>query len=163
MDTPDPNVMHTATLTRVVRFSAAHRYHRPEWNEARNREVFGACANPHGHGHNYRLEVSVEGEIDAETGFCVNLAALDRVLREEVEERLDHRHLNHDVPVFAEGGAIPTTENLVRFIWERLAPRIPSGRLVRLRLREDDDLWVDYRGGVAVGSMGGSEPSGDAR
>jgi len=155
--------MQTANLTRVVRFSAAHRYYRPEWSEARNREAFGACANPHGHGHNYRLEVTVEGEIDAMTGFCVDLAALDRVLREEVVERLDHRHLNHDVAAFAEGARIPTTENLARFVWERIAPRVPSARLVRLRLREDEDLWVDYRGGEAHGTPGRSEPSSDGR
>jgi hypothetical protein len=80
----------TAFLTRTVRFAAAHRYHRPEWSEERNREVFGACANPHGHGHNYLLEVTVAGVPDPDTGFSVDLGALDRLLREEVVAPLDH-------------------------------------------------------------------------
>ncbi len=137
----------TIFLTRTVRFSAAHRYHRPEWSVERNREVFGACNNPYGHGHNYLLEATVAGEPDPLTGFCVDLAELDRVLREEVVERLDHQHLNHAVPEFAEGGVIPTTENIVGLIWRWVAPRVPEpARLMRLRLREDTDLWVDCYG-----------------
>lgn len=134
-------------LTRTVRFAAAHRYYRDEWSEERNRAVFGACANPHGHGHNYLLEATVEGEPDAETGFSVELGAIDAILAEEVVRRLDHQHLNHAVPGFGPGRAIPSTENLVIHLWERIAPRIPAGsRLARLRLREDVDLWVDYEG-----------------
>ena len=144
-----------AYLTRTVRFSAAHRYHRPEWSEERNRATFGACANPHGHGHNYLLEVMVAGQPDPETGFCVDLGALDALLAEEVVQPLDHRHLNHDVPEFGEGRLVPTTENLVRYLWQRLEPRVPApARLVRLRLREDADLWVDFYGG------GATEPGG---
>ncbi len=133
-------------LTRKIRFSAAHRYHRPEWSEERNREVFGACANPHGHGHNYLLEVTVDGEPDPETGFSVNLGMLDAVLRDEVGEGLDHQHLNHALPRFAPGGEIPTTENLLLYLWERLAPRLPAGTLRRLRLSEDDTFYVEYGG-----------------
>lgn len=133
-------------LTRTVRFSAAHRYFRPEWTEERNRTVFGACANPHGHGHNYLLEVMVAGWPDPETGFSVDLSDLDELLRLEVRERLDHRHLNHDVAAFGEGGKIPTTENLLIYLWERLAPRVSGAQLVRLRLREDVDLFADYYG-----------------
>lgn len=141
-------------LTRVVRFAAAHRYHRPEWSEERNRETFGPCANPHGHGHNYRLEVMVAGAPHRQTGFCVDLAALDRLLAEEVVARLDHQHLNHALEEFAPGRAIPTTENLLLLLWERLEPRIPGATLVRLRLREDDDLFVDYYG-AGKGPAGG--------
>lgn len=134
-------------LTRAVRFSAAHRYWRPEWSEQQNREVFGACSNPHGHGHNYRLEAMVAGEPDLLTGFSVDLAALDRVLHEEVVQPLDHQHLNHAVPDFAPGRLIPTTENLLVYLWRRIAPRLAGGaRLVRLRLYEDADLFVDYYG-----------------
>jgi len=134
-------------LTRRVRFSAAHRYHRPEWSEERNRAVFGPCANPHGHGHDYLLEVTVEGEVDAETGFSVDLGALDGALRAEVTDRLDHRHLNFDVPEFAPGGLIPTSENILLLLWPRLADRIPEGaRLLRLRLHENPDFYVDYAG-----------------
>jgi 6-pyruvoyltetrahydropterin/6-carboxytetrahydropterin synthase len=138
--------MPSLRLTRRVRFSAAHRYYRPEWSEERNREVFGACANPHGHGHNYVLEVTVAGEVDPETGFVMDLGQLDAVLREEVVERLDHRHLNHEVERFGEGREIPTTENLAALIWELLEGRLGEGRLAGLRLREDEDLWVEYGG-----------------
>jgi 6-pyruvoyltetrahydropterin/6-carboxytetrahydropterin synthase len=136
----------TTYLTRVVHFNAAHRYYRPEWPEERNREAFGACANPHGHGHNYALEVMVGGNPDPETGFCVDLVALDRLLESEVRQRLDHQHVNHAIPAFGEGGLIPTTENLVIWIWRQVAPKLKGGRLVRLRLREEAGLWVDYYG-----------------
>ena len=141
--------MRIVYLTRSVRFSAAHRYHRPGWSEERNREVFGPCSNPHGHGHNYLLEVTVAGEPDPETGFCADLGALDRALREEVVAPLDHRHLNHEVERFRPGGQIPTTENLLVWLWERIEPRVEGARLVRLRLREDVDLFADYYGPTA--------------
>lgn len=146
-----------AFLTRIVRFSAAHRYHRPEWDDARNAEEFGACSNPHGHGHNYVLEVMTAGEPDPETGFSVNLGALDALLKEEIVDRLDHQHLNHAVPEFAPGRRIPTTENLLVWIWDRLEPRLTSARLVRLRLREDVDLFVDYFGPDAAPQSGSPE------
>jgi 6-pyruvoyltetrahydropterin/6-carboxytetrahydropterin synthase len=138
--------MGTVYLTRAVRFSAAHRYHRPDWSEARNREVFGACSNPHGHGHNYLLEVMVAGPTDPETGFSTDLGALDDALREVVLVPLDHQHVNHAIPEFQSGRLIPTTEHLLVWIWERLAPRITDASLVRLRLREDTDLFADYYG-----------------
>ena len=145
--------MSTAHLTRRVGFAAAHRYYREDWSPERNAEVFGACANPHGHGHNYLLEVTVAGPIDPGTGFSVDLGLLDRILREEVVAPLDHRHINHDVPEFGPGGLVPTTENLAAWAWPRIAARLPGGvRLHRLRLREDDSLFVDY--------FGGSDPAG---
>jgi 6-pyruvoyltetrahydropterin/6-carboxytetrahydropterin synthase len=139
-------------LTRVVRFSAAHRYHRPEWSDERNRAAFGACANAHGHGHNYRLEVMVAGPPDPVTGFCADLGALDALLREVVTERLDHQHLNHAVAEVRDGGRIPSSENIVVLLWEWIAPRVEGARLVRLRLREDVDLFVDYYGPEASGA-----------
>ena len=142
--------MTTAHLTRRVAFAAAHRYHRPDWTDERNRAVFGACANPHGHGHNYLLEATVAGEIDPETGFAVDLPELDAALHAAVVDPLDHQHINHAVPEFAPGGMIPTTENLLVWAWPRVVGRLPVGaRLIRLRLREDDALWVDYYGGGA--------------
>jgi len=137
--------MTSANLTRAVEFPAGHRYYRPEWSAERNRAVFGPCAREGGHGHNYRVEVTVRGEIDAETGMTVDLAALDGLLHEHVVASMDHTFLN-ELPEFA-GGAIPTTENLARFIWERLSPALPdSCCLVRVRVREDRDLWADYEG-----------------
>lgn len=140
--------MDIAFLTRSVTFAAAHRYFRPEWDDARNREVFGACTNLHGHGHNYRLEVTVRAPIHAETGFSADLVALDRILQEEVMLPLDHQHLNYAVPDFAEGHAIPTCENILRWLWPRIRSRITHpAQLHALRLHEDDRLHVDYFGG----------------
>jgi 6-pyruvoyltetrahydropterin/6-carboxytetrahydropterin synthase len=136
-------------LTRVVHFSSAHRYYRPDWTAQRNREVFGLCANPHGHGHNYSLEVTVAGTPDPQTGFCVDLGVLDRVLQERVLGLLDHQHINHVVPEFAEGALVPTTENMVIWIWQRMADGLEGAELYRLRLREDAGLHVDYYGGAA--------------
>lgn len=140
--------MAIAYLTRRVRFSAAHRYYRPEWSEARNREVFGACANPHGHGHNYLLEVTVSGRIDPETGFSVDMPQLDALLEREVAAVYDHQHLNHAIPEFRDGGLIPTSENIAAHCWPRLAAGLPEGmRLHRLRLHEDTTFFIDYYGG----------------
>lgn len=139
--------MSLAYLTRRATFSAAHRYWREEWSEARNQHVFGLCANPYGHGHNYALEATVAGEIAGDTGFSVDLGALDAALA-AVVRRLDHQHLNHAIDAFGPDGLVPTTENLLAWIWPQLAEGLPAGaRLHRLRLREDEDLWVDYFGG----------------
>jgi len=144
---PTFRFMPKALLTRKVGFSAAHRYWRPEWSEDRNRAVFGACANPHGHGHNYRLEVTVEAEIDPLTGFSADLGLLDALLREHVVRPLDHQHLNHAVPEFAEGRLIPTTENILVWLWPRLAASLPAGQTLRkLTLHEDDTFFVEYHG-----------------
>ena len=141
--------MPIAYLTRIARFNAAHRYYRPEWSEAENRRVFGACANPHGHGHNYMLEVTVAAEIDPATGFSVDLARLDELIATRITAVLDHQHLNHAIPEFAEGKAIPTTENILLYCWERLHSGLESGaRLQRLRLHEDTTFYVDYFGGT---------------
>lgn len=143
--------MSTAYLTRRVVFAAAHRYYRDEWSPEHNASVFGACANPHGHGHNYAIEATVEGAIDPATGFSVDLAALDRILREAVVDPLDHRHLNHEIPEFGSGGLVPTTENIAAWAWPRIAERLPAGvRLHRIRVREDETLYVDYFGGERV-------------
>ncbi len=141
--------MPRARLTRKVRFTAAHRYYRPDWTDERNRQTFGACANPHGHGHNYLLEVTVDGDIDPDTGFSVDLGLLDRVLEERVRAPLDHQHLNHAVPEFAPGAAIPTSENILALLWPPLQASIdgPGRRLVRLRLHEEEGFYVDYFGG----------------
>ncbi|MDH3498163.1 MAG: 6-carboxytetrahydropterin synthase [Gemmatimonadota bacterium] len=139
--------MPPARLTRVIRFSAAHRYHRPEWSAEENARVFGLCARDHGHGHNYRCAVTVSGPIGADTGMVMNLAELDALLATEVREPLDHRHLNHAVPEFAYGREIPTAEALAAYVWRRLAPRLPAGvRLAAVRIEEDDDLFAEYLG-----------------
>jgi 6-pyruvoyltetrahydropterin/6-carboxytetrahydropterin synthase len=133
-------------LERRYRFSAAHLYRRPEWSEEENRRRFGKCAIEPGHGHNYRLWVRVSGEVDPQTGFVVDLGALDALVERRIIEPLDHRHLNHALPEFAIGdGAIPSSENLVEWIRGRLADEMPEGvELVGLRLEEDEDLACEW-------------------
>lgn len=142
--------MATASLTRRVTFAAAHRYHRPDWSDARNAEVFGLCARPNFHGHSYTCDVTVRGPIDEETGFVVDLGLLDRVLADEVRERFDHRNLNLDVPEFADGRQIPSGENLARLVHgrvqERLDAALGAGRVsvARVTVAEDATLSATY-------------------
>jgi len=131
-------------LTRRAEFSASHYYHNPQFSAEENRRVFGKCNNPHGHGHNYTVEVTVAGEVDETTGMVLDLKDLKTVLENEVLRIMDHRFLNEEVPVFAT--KIPTTENIAVEIWNLLAPKLPSGRLHRIRLYETQDLYVDYYG-----------------
>lgn len=134
-------------VTRKVEFCASHYYHNPQWSEEENRRVFGKCANRHGHGHNYVLEVTVEGEPDPQTGMVLDLKELKELLQREVVERMDHRHLNHEVPELA--GKIPTTENIATVVWDLLSPRIRRGRLERVRLYETPELFVDVYGAAS--------------
>jgi len=134
-------------LTRKIEFSASHLYHNPALSPEENRRVFGKCANPHGHGHNYTLEVTVEGQPDPVTGMVLDLKELKDILEREIMERMDHRFLNYEVAEL--GKQIPTCENLARLIWTLLEPKIPRGRLYRVRLYESADLFADcYRNGA---------------
>jgi 6-pyruvoyltetrahydropterin/6-carboxytetrahydropterin synthase len=134
-------------VTRRLHFSAAHRLSRPDWTEERNRAVFGLCANPNWHGHNYELDVTVEGAVDAETGFVMDLKALRALVEERVIGEIDHRNLNLDVPWL--NGVNPTTENLVVGIWRRIVAELPAPiRLVRLVLWETPRNYVEYTGAV---------------
>jgi 6-pyruvoyltetrahydropterin/6-carboxytetrahydropterin synthase len=123
-------------FTRTYEFAASHRLHSHALSDAENREIFGKCNNPNGHGHNYKLEVTVRGPVDDRTGMLVDLGALDRVVRDEVVTRYDHRHLNLDLPEFRELN--PTSENLVQVIWDRLAGKIEGARLHRVTIRETE-------------------------
>jgi 6-pyruvoyltetrahydropterin/6-carboxytetrahydropterin synthase len=107
-------------LERRFRFSASHLYRRPDWSEEENRARFGKCTNLPGHGHNYRLFVTVEGEVDPGTGFIIDLGHLDRQVGKKVIDRLDHQHLNAALPDFGEGGKIPSSENLILWILAQL-------------------------------------------
>ena len=139
--------MPAASLTRRVTFAAAHRYRRPDWSEEKNLEVFGSCSRPSYHGHNYACDVTVSGEIDPETGFVVDLGALDDILREEVTDRFDHRNINADVPEFADGKLIPSGENLARFIFARVQERLNRrASVTRVTVAEDDTLSATYAG-----------------
>ncbi|HJU65864.1 MAG TPA: 6-carboxytetrahydropterin synthase [Gemmatimonadaceae bacterium] len=139
--------MPVAYLTRRVSFAAAHRYRRPDWSDERNRQVFGACANPNFHGHLYRCELTVRAPIDDTTGMSMDLGELDRALEREVVSTFDHRNINLEVPEFGEGKLIPTCENLARVIFDRLQRALgQKGTITAVVVREDDSLWAEYRG-----------------
>lgn len=144
--------MSAVLLTKRIEFAASHRYHKPEWDAAKNRAVFGACYNEPGHGHNYMLEVTVAGEVDQRTGMVVNLFDLKRVLLHVLEE-FDHKHLNLDLPYFER--RIPTSENIARVLWNKLQAQQNIGTLQRICLYEDEDLCADLtaEAGLDVASV----------
>jgi 6-pyruvoyltetrahydropterin/6-carboxytetrahydropterin synthase len=133
-------------LTRKAEFSASHVCRIADLSDAENKALFGDGANPHGHGHNYVFEVTVEGEPDAVTGMVMDLKDLKQILEEEVVAPMDHRFLNYEVPPFDR--VIPTAENVALEIWRRVVPRVTSERtrLARVRLFETGDLYVDVTG-----------------
>jgi 6-pyruvoyltetrahydropterin/6-carboxytetrahydropterin synthase len=131
-------------LTRKAEFSASHFYHNPEFTAEENQRLFGKCNNPHGHGHNYTLEVTVKGQIDQRSGFVVDLKQLKEIMNREVIDVLDHRFLNKEIAEFQ--NHIPTTENLAISIWNRLKPKLNLAQLHRVRVYETPDLFVDYYG-----------------
>ena len=131
-------------LTRGYHFCAAHRLHQASLSDEDNRALFGKCTNPSGHGHNYRVEVTVKGEVDTRTGTICNVGELDRLVDEQVLEYLDHMHLNCDIPEFEDLN--PTAENIARVIWQRLGPKPGGAELHRIRLHETDRNVADYYG-----------------
>ena len=134
-------------LTRKLEFSASHLYHNPALSAEENQRVFGKCNNPHGHGHNYTLEVTIAGEPDPVTGMVLDLKELKEILHCEITQRMDHRFLNYEVAELK--NQIPTCENVVRVIWNLLETKIPQGQLHRVRLYESADLFADcYRNGA---------------
>ena len=132
-------------LTRRVSFAAAHRYRIADWSDERNAAVFGACARPNYHGHSYVCDVTVTGEIDPVTGFIVDLGLLDEVLEREVRARFDHANINLDVPEFADGGLMPTGEELARFICQRVQTALGArARVTRVTVAEDSTLAAAF-------------------
>ena len=133
-------------ITRKVEFSASHVCRNPQLSEPENGKLFGLAANPHGHGHNYVVEVSLAGEPDPVTGMVLDLKELKEVLNREVVELYDHRFLNYEVPPFDR--VVPTTENIAGDIWRRLEPHLSRDgrRLHCVRVYETPDLYVDYCG-----------------
>lgn len=139
--TPDPGPI--TYLTRRETFSAAHRLWSEDLTEAENVALFGACARPFGHGHNYVLEVTVRGSVDPRTGIVINLTEVRDAMRMLILDGVDHRHLNHDAPICA--GMNPTTENLAVLFWRLLQPRF-AGLLHEVKLFETEKNSVSYRG-----------------
>lgn len=132
-------------LTRVYEFAASHRLHSPHLTEEANRELFGKCNYPHGHGHNYVLEVTVAGPIETRSGRVLDESVLDEIVHREVVDRYDHRHFNYDIPEFAD--LIPSTEVVTKMIWDRLQTYIPApARLYRVVVRETARNIFEYRG-----------------
>lgn len=140
---PRPRAGHVV-VTRRVHFNAAHRLDNPRFDAVWNANTYGPCNNPLWHGHNYVLEVSVRGEPDPQTGYVVDLGVLKTVLEEAIVKPCDHRNLNLEVGFLA--GVIPTTENLVVAFWNEIAPRLPAGKLHRVRLYESERNFAEYGG-----------------
>lgn len=131
-------------LTRSYEFATAHRLHSPVLSDEENRELFGKCNNPRGHGHNYKLEVTIRHPVDERTGLMADLASIDKIVNREVVDRYDHHHLNYDVAEFHELN--PTSENIAVVIWNRLNGRLPGVELVQIRLCETERNSFTYRG-----------------
>jgi 6-pyruvoyltetrahydropterin/6-carboxytetrahydropterin synthase len=131
-------------ITRKAHFCAAHRLYNPDWSDEKNRNTFGKCSNPNGHGHNYDIEVTVAGDPPAETGMVIDLKKLADIIETEIVERVDHKNMNVDVDFMR--GRIPTAENLAIAFWKILGPKIPEGKLVSIRLYESGNNFVEYRG-----------------
>lgn len=132
------------TIHRKAHFNAAHRLYKPGWTDEQNREVFGKCSNPLYHGHNYELEVGVTGEIDPETGFLLNLDILKKIIKEQVEDYLDHKNLNEEVEEFKTLN--PTAENISVVIWNRIREKLNPKFELKVRLYETPRNFVEYWG-----------------
>ena len=132
------------TVTRRLRFNAAHRIHNPNLSDAENAALFGKCNNPNWHGHNYQLDVSVSGEVSPQTGYVVDLGVVRDIANRVLIDVVDHRNLNLDVPFLR--GVNPTSENLVVAFWDVLAPALRPARLTRLRLWETEHNYVEFAG-----------------
>ena len=132
------------TVHRVAYFNAAHRLFRADWDDAKNFEVFGKCSNPNYHGHNYELVVSVTGEVDPETGFVMDLKVLKKLIKLEIEETLDHKNLNIEIPEFKTTN--PTAENIAIYIWNKLRPHIAKHLKIGVKLYETPRNYVTYLG-----------------
>ncbi|MFC2148864.1 6-carboxytetrahydropterin synthase [uncultured Eudoraea sp.] len=131
-------------VSRKAHFNAAHRLYRKDWDDNKNNAVFGKCNNPNFHGHNYELVVSVTGEIDPETGFVIDMKILKDLIKSEIEEALDHKNLNVEVPEFRTLN--PTAENIVIFIYNKLRPHIDSNKELEVILFETPRNFVTYNG-----------------
>ncbi|MCH4551300.1 MULTISPECIES: 6-pyruvoyl trahydropterin synthase family protein [Aestuariibaculum] len=132
------------TVNRKAHFNAAHRLFKEGWSDEKNLEVFGKCSNPNYHGHNYDLVVSVTGEIDEETGFVMDMKILKDIIREEVEEPLDHKNLNLEVEAFKTLN--PTTENIAVYIYNQIKPKLKQDLSLEVTLYETPRNFVTYSG-----------------
>lgn len=135
---------HRVAVYRIAHFNAAHRLHVPSWSDEQNQQFFGLCNNAHYHGHNYDLEVRVEGEVDSVTGYLIDMKLVKQYIDEEVIERFDHKNLNLDTEEFRELN--PTAENIVWVIWQKLRARVPMEMSLSVRLYETPRNFVEFNG-----------------
>ena len=131
-------------VCRRVNFNAAHRLYRKDWSDEKNDAIFGKCNNPNFHGHNYVMEVWIEGDIDPETGYVIDLKILKDIIKEEIVERFDHRNLNLDCSEFE--NLIPTAENIILVIWNLLRSRLDEKFKLKLKLWETENNIFEYEG-----------------
>jgi 6-pyruvoyltetrahydropterin/6-carboxytetrahydropterin synthase len=132
------------TISRKAHFNSAHRLYRKDWSDEKNQSIFGKCNNPNFHGHNYDMTVSVTGHIDPETGYVMDVKILSDLIKEEIENRFDHKNLNLDVPEFADLN--PTAENIVVVIWDKLRAKINPDHDLEVILYETPRNFVTYKG-----------------
>ncbi|MEC7414893.1 MAG: 6-carboxytetrahydropterin synthase [Bacteroidota bacterium] len=132
------------TVSRKAHFNAAHRLYRKEWSDKKNNSVFGKCSNPHFHGHNYELIVHVTGSVDPETGYVIDMKVLKNLIKSEVEDKMDHKNLNEEVPEFIE--MIPTAENIAIVIFNNLKPHLNPNHSLEVTLYETPRNFVRYSG-----------------
>ena len=132
------------TVSRKAHFNAAHKLFRPDWSDAKNKEVFGKCANENYHGHNYELIVSLTGEINKETGYVYDLGKLKNIIKKEVEDYLDHKNLNLDIDDFKSSN--PSAENIAVLIYNRLIPHFDDNYELKITLYQTPRNFVDYSG-----------------
>ncbi|MBI5300474.1 MAG: 6-carboxytetrahydropterin synthase [Deltaproteobacteria bacterium] len=131
-------------ITRKLDFCASHRLHNPAFSDEKNKEVFGLCNNPNGHGHTYTLEVTIKGEADPGNGMVMDFKHLKQLIKTEIIAKVDHKNLNVDVP-FLEG-VISTVENMAMIFWDILEPKIKNGVIYEIKLYESERNYVIYRG-----------------
>jgi 6-pyruvoyltetrahydropterin/6-carboxytetrahydropterin synthase len=131
-------------ITKSMSFSASHRLHNPELSDEENLEIYDKCNNPNGHGHNYKLEVTVVGMPNEKIGYVIDLKLLKKIIEDEVVSHVDHKHLNFDVEFLKD--IIPSVENLAKAFWKRLDGKIPDVKLYSIKLYETETSWVEYFG-----------------
>jgi len=132
-----------AYFGRRYALSASHRLHSESLSAEQNRAAYGKCNNPHGHGHNYTIEVLVGGPVDSDTGFVTDLVRLDSIVQARILDRFDHSNLNFD-PIFA--NRVPTTENLCKTVFEILQEPVAPAELAQVRVEETENNFFEYSG-----------------
>ncbi|XP_062270142.1 6-pyruvoyl tetrahydrobiopterin synthase [Platichthys flesus] len=142
--TSDSSAERVGYITRIQSFSACHRLHSINLSDEENKKVYGKCNNPHGHGHNYKVEVTVRGKIDRVTGMVMNLTDLKRCIEDVIMTPLDHKNLDKDVPYFA--SVVSTTENVAVYIWDNMVKALLPNLLHEIKIHETDKNIVVYRG-----------------